>query len=283
MRASPARAPALATFLALTLTACTGEPDEELRTSGPLAAGFEIAPGPALLGDVFPFGDEGLQVVLRVDGDLERVFEGYVRQAADLGYPVTARWSDGQWCSDDPERWSSFRGEDTSFEVECAASGFEQDDPDYRSMRLRGLAGPDGTGYLEISGGTYSGTPESLPPVEDGPVAAITDDDVAPDHLAVHEDDPFHVVEGSELAFDPLPSECATGGWIAMLRVTGDLLPVMRGYAEQIAAMRAFTTEGLLGDEGQPSVLASAAGGGDLSVVGLAGDPSYVLIERCND
>jgi hypothetical protein len=30
-------------------------------------------------------------------------------------------------------------------------------------------------------------------------------------------------------------------------------------------------------------VWASAAGGGDLTAVGVAGDPSYVLIERCND
>jgi hypothetical protein len=279
-----ARALLAATACVLTLGGCTGEPDEEdLRTSGPLAAGFEIEPGSALPGDVFPFGDEGLHVILRVDGDLEGVFEGYVQQAADLGHPVIARWSGGELCSDNPDKWSSFRGEDTPFEVECSASWFAQDDTDYRSMRLRGLAEPDGSGYLEISGGRYSGTPTSRPPVEDGPVASLTDVEIAPE-LAVSEDKPpLRIVEGSELLFDPLPSECATGGWIAMLRVTGDLLPVMRGYAEQFESMRAFQTDGLVGDEEQPSVYSSAAGGGDLSAVGLAGDPAHILIGRCND
>ncbi|MGY1754507.1 hypothetical protein [Blastococcus sp. SYSU D01042] len=272
-----------ATAGVLALVACTGAPDDVVRTSGPLAAGFEIEPGSALLGDAFPFGDDGLHVLLRVDSDLERVFEGYVEQAAELGFPVIARWADGQWCSDNPDKWSSFQGEDTPFEVECSASWFEQDDADYRSMRLRGLAEPDGSGYLEISGGRYSGTPSSRPPVEDGPVAPLTDAEIAPD-LAVHEDrPPLRIVEGSELLFDPLPSECATGGWIALLRVTGDLLPVMRGYAEQIDAMRAFTTEGLVVDEEQAFVSASAAGGGDLGAVGVAGEPSYVLLSRCND
>lgn len=278
---------ALATACVLSLGGCSDdeEPDEVVRTSGPLAAGFEIEPGSALIGEVFPFGDEGLRAILRVDGNMPEVFEAYVRQAAELGYPVTPYLGrpDGQWCSDDPGTWSSFRGEDGVFEVECSASGFEADPPAYWSMGLRGLVEPDGRGYLEISGGRYDETQAPLPPVEDGPTAALTDVEVAPE-LAVHEDDPpLRVVDGSELLFDPLPSECATGGWVAMLRVTGELLPVMRGYAEQIDAMRAFQGEGLVGEEQNPRVGASAAGGGDLGAVGVAGDPSHILISRCND
>lgn len=68
-----------------------------------------------------------------------------------------------------------------------------------------------------------------------------------------------------------------------MLRVTGDLLPVIRGYAEQIDSMRAFSPAEVVGDEQNPSVGASAAGGGDLGAVGVAGDPSHILIGRCND
>ena len=281
---------ALAAACVLALGGCSPdeEPDEVVRTSGPLAAGFEIEPGSGLIGAVFPSGDEGLHVFLRVDDDVETVFEGYARQAEELGFPVTPYLGrpDGQWCSDDPERWSSYVGEDTAFEVECSAYGSdidESDGPPYWSMRLRGLAGPDGSGYLEISGGRYSGAPASRPPLEDGPVASPTDVEIAPD-LAVYEDDPqLRVVDGSELVFDPLPSECATGGWVAVLRVTGDLLPVMRGYAEQIDSMRAFSPAEVVGDEQNPSVGASAAGGGDLGAVGVAGDPSHILIGRCND
>ena len=68
-----------------------------------------------------------------------------------------------------------------------------------------------------------------------------------------------------------------------MLRVTGELMPVMRGYEEQFTDTTAFTTEGLVGEEGEPRVFASAAGGGDLGAVGVAGDPSHILISRCND
>ncbi|MBN1092576.1 hypothetical protein JKP75_08385 [Blastococcus sp. TML/M2B] len=272
----------------LVLAGCTGEPEEIVRTSGPLAVGFEIEPGSGLVGAVFPTFDEGLHAFLRVDDDLPEVFAAYARQAEELGFPVAppAWWPDGEWCNDDPELWNSSVTEDTAFAVECSAYGSsisERNGPPYWSMSLRGLAEADGGGYLEISGGSYSGEPVSRPPVEDGPVAEVTDDDVAPEDLAVYEDDQLRIVAGSELVFDPFPATCATGGWVAVLRVTGDLLPVMRGYAEQIDAMRAFTTEGLVGDAEQPSVSSWAAGGGDLSVVGQAGDPAHILISRCND
>lgn len=276
---------AATTACALGIAGCTGEPEEVARTSGPLAAGFEIEPGSGLIGTLFPYDGDGLRVFLRVDGDMQEVFEGYVRQADELGFPVTAPgwWPDGQWCSDDPEEWNSSGGEATAFTLECSASGSEYDNPPYWSMSLRGLVGADGSGYLVISGGSFSGEPAaSRPAVEDGPVASLTDAEVAPG-LAVYEDEPIHVVEGSELVFDPLPSTCATGGWVAMLRVTGQFLPVMRGYAEQFDAMRAFGPAELVGDDEEVSVSTSAAGGGDLGAVGLAGDPSYILIQRCND
>lgn len=285
------RAAALTAACVLALGGCTSdEPDDVVRTSGPLAAGFEMEPGSGLIGTEFPSGDEGLHVFLRIEEDMEGVFDGYARQAAQLGFPVTPYLGrpDGQWCSDNPEKWDSYVGEDSPFEVECSASGSdigESDSPPYWSLSMRGLAGPDGGGYLEISGGRFSGeAPAPRPPVDDGPVAPLTDAEVVSSDLAVYEDDPqLRMVEGSELVFDPLPSSCATGGWKAMLRVTGDLLPVMRGYAEQIDAMRAFNRAEVVGDEDQPSVFSSAAGGGDLYAVGVAGDPSYILLGRCND
>lgn len=267
---------------ALALGGCSDEPEDELRASGPLAAGFEIEPGSALVGAVFPVGDEGLRAVLQVDGDMEEVFEGYVRQADELGFPVAVGPArpDGQLCTDDTAQWYTTRSDAEAYELECVASGSGEN---RWSMELRGLAGADGQGYLEIVGGTYAGTSASPPPVADGPVAPTTDDELVPE-LAVPEDDPpLRLVEGSELIGEPLPATCATGGFVAVLRVTGELLPVMRGYAGQIAAMRAFGSDGLVGGEDEPSVRASAAGGGDLSVLGAAGDPSHILVDRCND
>ncbi|TKJ19739.1 hypothetical protein [Blastococcus sp. CCUG 61487] len=263
---------------------CTGEPDDVVRTSGPLAAGFELEPGSGLIGTEFPYDGEGLHVYLRVDGDMQEVLEGYVRQAGELGFPVTAPgwWPDGQWCSDDPAEWTSSGGEATAFELECSASGGDLDSPPFWSMSLRGLVEADGSGYLRISGGRFSGEPAApRPAVGDGTVASLTDVEIAPT-LAVYEDEPIRVVEGSELVFDPLPSTCATGGWVAMLRVVGELLPVLRGYAEQFDAMRAFVPAELVGDD-EVTVSTWAPGGGGLGAVGVAGDPAYVLIHRCND
>ena len=62
--------------------------------------------------------------------------------------------------------------------------------------------------------------------------------------------------EASELLLAPLPSACEAGSCVAMLRVTGDLAPVMRAYRQQFTDAR-FTREGLMGD------------------------PSYVLVEPC--
>ena len=90
--------------------------------------------------------------------------------------------------------------------------------------------------------------------------------------LAPPEDDPsLRVVEGSELVTDPLPSGCTTGGYLAVLEVTGELMPVMRGYLQQFTRTTAFTSEGLVGDEEEPRAFADAAGGGSLSASGVAG------------
>ncbi len=44
-----------------------------MRTSGPLADGFEIESGSGLVGAVFPHGAAGHRAILRVDGDLQRI------------------------------------------------------------------------------------------------------------------------------------------------------------------------------------------------------------------
>lgn len=270
------------TAAVVALGGCADEPEEVARSSGPLADGFEIEPGSGLVGAVFPLGSMGHQVVLRADGDLPKVFEGYVRQAEELGYPLESGWSqrpEGQWCSD-PDDGTDDDPDEGPFTIECTAYGSV---PNEWQVSLRGLAETDGQGYLTLQVLPSIGDEEPSPPAPDGPVAPTTDDELVPE-LAVPEDDPpLRLVEGSELIGEPLPATCATGGFVAVLRVTGELMPVMRGYAEQIADMRAFDSDGLVGSEEEPSVGAYAAGGGDLGFIGAAGTPSYVLVNRCND
>jgi hypothetical protein len=114
--------------------------------------------------------------------------------------------------------------------VECQASGYAPDDAWQAS--LRGLAEPDGSGFIHLHVIPDSDYREPAPLGSEGPVAPATDEQLAP---------------------------------------------------EQFADTHAFTTEGLVGDDDEPRVWASAAGGGDLRAIGIPGDPSYVLIERCND
>lgn len=277
-----ARRIAVVAAVLLTAGGCTGPSTGTvpMRTSGPLAAGFEIEPGSALVGAVFPYGEEGLRAVLRIDGDLPDVFEGYVRQAGELGFPVSpsAGRPAGQWCVEDPEEWRYDGRDRGAFQVDCSASGYAADQ--WR-VSLHGLADPDGAGYIEIVGGVLPQTapePEFLVPlVPDGPVAPLTDVELAPGRAAPGE--PVRVVQGSALLLEPLPNGCSSG-YTAVLEVAGDLAPVMRSYREQY---RRPTSRLALRDDGRVQYFREDyAGGGGVGVVGLPGEPAHILIDRCH-
>jgi hypothetical protein len=257
------------------------------RTSGPLADGFEIEPGSGLVGTVFPVSEgDGWQAVLRVDGDGERVFGGYVRQAESLGQRLQSEWCcrpEEQYCSDPDDEFTDDepRG---PFRVSCAAyTAFDEyeDQPDQPVVGLRGFFGAGGAGWIQLGGGRVLGGTPPWAPVADGPAAAATDVEVAPD-LTPERESPVRVVEGSTLISDPIPSECGTGGYIAVLQVIGEPAPVLRGYEAQFLDA-GFGSPGLTGEDGELRVVASTAGGGMLSAVGAGVDPSFVLLERCND
>jgi hypothetical protein len=250
-----------------------------VRTSGPLANGFEIEKGSGLVGTLFPLSyGEGRQAVLRVDGGGPAVFEGYVRQAEGLGFSLMSevRRPGGQWCTDPDDDVDDEPPGPFAIGCNAYAGG-----PDV-TLALRGFLGADGQGWIHLRTYEYSADGPRLPRLADGPAAPATDVEVAPDLTPETDDPPVRVVEGSAPASDPIPAECVTGGYVAVLQVTGDLLPVLRGYSEQFAAA-GFGPEVLVGDEDEPRIDAGTAGGGILSAVGVAGDPSHVLVERCND
>ena len=276
----------------LVLGGCGGPAPEEaapvislapVRTSGALADGFEIEPGSGLVGAVFPVDlREGWQAILRVDGDARRVFEGYVRQAKDLGHAMQSGWCcrpEGQWCSN-PDDENTGDDPPGPFPVGCTAY---TDAPDDLALSLYAFVGADGHGYVRIRIDRLSTEAEPLPHIPSGPVAPATDVEVAPDLTPETDDPPIRVVEGSALISEPLPVECVTGGYVAVLRVTGELTPVLRGYQEQFTSGGFGSGEGLSGNDDELRVVTSAAGGGSLYAVAVPGDPSHVLIERCND
>jgi hypothetical protein len=274
----------------LVLAGCADAPSEAaapapspppLRTIGSLADGFEIEPGSGLVGAVFPLGSptgsaDGWQAVLRVDGDAERVFDGYVRQAEELGHSM-----ESGWCCRPEREWCSRDVKPGPFPVSCTAFTHP---PDVVSLALslRGSVDADGRGYVHVRADRVDTVTEPLPPVPDGEGAPATDVEVAPG-LTFEPETPVRVVEGSAPISEPLPPECATGGYVAVLQVTGELAPVLRGYEEQFTGAGFGSDEGLSGTDDVLRVSTSAAGGGTLSAVAVAGDPAFLLLERCND
>ena len=172
------------------------------------------------------------------------------------------------------------------FQSQCTVSGLTLTESLVAVLSVQGVAESDGTGYIvlrtQYSPDQSSDVPELPPLASDGPVAPATGDQLAPDQKPRMDEPPLLVVEGSEPITDPLPSGCTTGGYVAVLQVTGELMPVMRGYLEQFTRRTAFTSEGVVGDEDEPRVFAEATGGGSLTALGVAGDPSYVLIDNCD-
>ena len=253
------------------------------RTSGPLADGFEIEPGSSLMGAVFPlaFG-EGGKAVLRVDGDAHRVVDGYIRQAQKLGFSRDEPefpGPNGAPCTDPHD---DVKDERTGpFPVRCEASGHKPDD---LIWNLYGFLGLDDRGYLFILVGTARRSVESepLPPIPDGPVASVTDVEVAPG-MTPEFDEAVRVVEGSAVIADPLPWDRGTGGYVAVLQVTGELIPILRRYQDQFTSDGFASVEGLTGNDDVMRVSTWTAGGGTLDAVAVAGNPSYLMIERYND
>jgi hypothetical protein len=282
----------VATACVLVLGGCAEPPAEvaaeptvsvaPVRSSGPLFDGFEIEPGSGLVGTVFPAvvdGGQGTQALLRIDGDGQSVFDGYVRQAQALGFSVEDSYCcrpEEQVCSDPDDEFQDDEPP-APFVVGCEVQAAHPQEP---TLDLRAFLDADGAGHL-ILRTRVAADLASLPVLPDGPAAPITGVAVAPG-LTPEFEEPVRVVEGSALVAEPIPAECGTGGYIAVLQVTGELVPVLRAYQEQFAA-EGFSEEGPVGSEAEPRVEGYQAGGGYLTAIGVAGDPSHVLIERCND
>ncbi|MGY1719202.1 hypothetical protein ACI8AG_09150 [Blastococcus sp. SYSU DS0552] len=75
----------------------------------------------------------------------------------------------------------------------------------------------------------------------------------------------------------------AAGSYTAALEVTGELTPVLRAYEKQFRSAGFTSPEGLINVDDELIIGTEQAGGGYLTAVGVAGDRSYVLIQRTYD
>ena len=249
------------------------------KTSGALGDGFEIEAGSGLVGAVFPtLTGNGWWALLRGDRDAHRVFTGYIRQAerlglslGDPGHPLP----DDEWCSDTDSE--SDDEEPDPFSVRCQVGGQAAHG---RWWDLQAFLKETDDGYLILTAQANSAVrPSPLPLIPDGPVAAATEVEVAPGMTPSTDDAAVRVVEGTTPIIEPLPA-CGAGGYLAMLEVTGDLPAVMRGYNAQFT----IAESELRGDKHVLSAITGpSAGAGTQAAIAVPGDPSYLLISRCND
>ena len=252
-----------------------------LRTSGPLADGFAIEPGSGLIGAVFPvalpYGGRW-QAILNVDGDLRRVFEGYVQQAEGLGYSFDSEPNalERQRCRG-PEAQDTGAGASEQFLLRCSASGSGPRDVE---LSIAGSVDEAGDGHVNLTVRDYSDAPAPTTRPLEGPVAPATDVELAPEWTPYGDERSVRVVNGSAVIYGP--DVDPVYGYTVMVQVTGDLTSVMLGYEKQFTGAH-FTSRGFTGDRDKPILLTSTAGGGDLIAVGVAGEPSFVLITRNND
>jgi hypothetical protein len=117
-------------------------------------------------------------------------------------------------------------------------------------------------------------------------VASVTDVEVAPNLAPLDSESPLRVVEGSALLFEALPTTCGNRGYVAVLQVTGDLAAVTRGYLGQFAEAHGRGSDlgqELVGDGDELYADSQIVGGIGLSATGLGGDPSHLLLQRCNE
>jgi hypothetical protein len=256
---------ALALVLAV-LTGCTSfDSSMHTRGSGELAGGFEIEPGTALLGAIFPRPYGGWRAVLRVDDDARDVFDRYAAQADALGIPVPD--SDGEYVCD------TDRG--ASLPYRCSSYGSSDDGGGVNLLLHAG--DDDGSGYLLISSGDdYF---DGAPPLPDGPAAPATGEALTA-ALTPEGETPVRLVEGSALLGEPIPFLCGTGGYLAVLHVSGDPDAVFRGYTAQFE--QDFDGE-VSGDGEVLTASYTSAGAGTLDATAVLGEQTYLLIARCND
>jgi hypothetical protein len=293
----------LAPFVALTLTV-TCCPLADARTSatirgvpvvrqsvhGPgtaLADGLSVAPGTYLIGRVFPHESASLNArggsaVLLLTGDVQDVLDAYVSQADAVGVvlnpscessrrKVTCRAS-GASAKIAIElflrRDASPKVSHLLFSYYQATQGFPQPFPTAPSARVRPehVRLPRGWSPLPATGQRFG--------------AGYVSPDLEARGL--------RLVKGSELVAPVAAARCATGGFVAVLRVSGEPDRVIEGYAHQFAKA-GFDDQVVRATSGNGtevlSVGSDESGAGLLYAQMLVGSrsPSYMRIERCND
>jgi hypothetical protein len=266
-------------------------------------------PGTVLLGGTF-VRPNGAAALMLITGDPIVAFRDLVEQAQRAGFGLQPQSSvDPCWVSTTADNWWLDPGRALTERVPSAVSGLgcavagwtAATGHKSRFLSLRLLVGAADRPYLAdlsldyVVGdnaaavmGASPFAPVSVPAVA-SPLKAppLTEADVgsvlAPPFNTERE---LQVATGSSLLAPLFPADCAAGGFVAVMRVTGVVDSVVDSYAAQFArvGLRDQRRNTVDSDTGGTSLYATTPGGGDATITTtIANGDTYALVTRCQD
>lgn len=292
-----------------------GAPVVRGATHGPgtkLPDGFTVAPGSVLIGAVLPTGvretingvpspERGWEALFLVTGDPDKVIAHYRADAARAGIASTpgARCESGQpvgfMCgfSDSSPGYLAPSTSRTGamVEMQLVRHSSQPGVPPASHLLLGFSRVIDGAPLTAQPPPPPTVATASAPPFPSGWPELLKVGDAIPSKLGLVEQGKHIVIESGTRLVAPLApvALCATGGFVAVFEVTGDVGMVVDGYARQFKALsfddnpraRSFDAEVATG----PAARFYESGGGDLDAqtIRQPGHPTYLWLSRCND
>jgi hypothetical protein len=258
-------------------------------TGAPLGEDFVVPDGARLVGTRFPGFGESWDALLLIEDDPVVVVEDLLGQSEKAGLVARSGRFDGTCVIERVLQCDLYvLSGDSLVLYEFGVRWGWDNGTSFRHVLVR--VQPNNVGELldhspaaeDLSGIQLPRAPlavdEWRPPSVGEPLAGPTD--AFPERVADRQ-------PGSTMVAPPGPAWCVTGGYVAVLRVDGDMERVVADYAAE------FEDFGFDGDtaeeefEGQTVLAArhSAAGGGELEAIAIDdGDGRTLLrISRCND
>ncbi len=275
-----------------------------------LVGDLRSPPGTVLLGGTF-VRPGGAAAMMLITGDPIVAFRDLVEQAQRAGFDVQPQSTAGPcWVSTTAHDWWQSPGQALTEGLPSAVSGLScavagwtaatGDESRFLSLRLLvGAADRPYLAHLSLDyviaddAATVTGASPAVPirlatvrsPLYPRPLTAADVGSVlAPPFNTERE---LHVATGSSLVAPVFPADCAAGGFVAVLRVTGSVGSVVDEYAAQFAraGLREQQRRNRVGPDADGIYLhATTAGGGDATITTtVANGGTYALVVRCQD
>jgi hypothetical protein len=286
----------------------------------PIAGGLVSPEGTVLLGAPFVSRNVGFEnpVTLQVDafmvvtGDPVRALTDLLEQASRAGIDMTSSVGDEDkpefcWVTDVEYGWPAEHRGELADSLECEAHGISGVAAGtQRTLSIGVLVGGENEPSVSLLTVTYAersiqASPAPVTasvPLPGGP--SPVDPPEFPSSLPepgqplgapfAPEGEDSAILPHSQLLAPPIP-QCATGGFVAVLQFDDELDVMFDRYDDEV---RQHTFRGVESQPGDAFELEGtqyryrsyeAAGGGDLTLQATmtAGQPGYILVERCND